>query len=424
MSEIAAGTFVIILIIVIAHYGMLAYFLRCFHRKDYRTPQEQYTPKTAVLLTLRGADPFLDRCLTGLLDQNYPDFRIFLIVDSADDPALTALEPIIPAAPSTLIELVAVDKHLETCALKCNSLCYAIERLAPSFQAVVLIDADVCPHQTWLRELVEPLSDPHVFATTGQRWYIPSRSNYASLIRYLWNAAAIVQMVLHKIPWGGSLALRRDSVELEKLLDIWRVSLTDDVTAPKAVKATRTKIVFVPSLVMVNREICSLRSFYPWVKRQLLMAKLYHPSWGSIVGQAIFLTLPLLLAVAAAIGGCFLPGERMAIVWGLSAIALYSVGVTAALGFMERSVRQELRKRGEPLTPPTFSFVLKSLAAIFLTQIVYAAAMIGMSRMKKVQWRGVTYSIGRDKSIRLLKYIPYSEIERNKKNSDQAPTSL
>lgn len=423
LTTFAFGIFVVVLAIVIAHYGALAYFLRTFHRTAWRRSSGPFTPKAAVLLTLRGADPFLDRCLSGLLRQDYPDYRVFLVVDSADDPALTALAPLLAGAPNGLAETVVVEEHLQTCSLKNNSLCHIIERLDPSFEIVAMIDADVCPHRTWLRELTAPFFDAGVGAATGQRWYIPQRANCGSLIRYLWNAAAIVQMILHTIPWGGTLAFRRKIVDRPEFLASWRRSITDDVSALKLVRAAGKRAVFVPALLMVNREVCMLRAFYPWVKRQLLMAKLYHPAWGPIVAQAIFLTLPLLGAAAAIVGGFLIPGERMAAVWGASAILLYSVGVTAALGIMERGVRKELRKRDEPLTRPTVSFVVKSLGAILLTQMVYTSAMIGMYRLKRVEWRGVEYEIGRDKSIRLLKYIPYAQVEK-KRETDASPTSL
>ncbi|MDB9335702.1 glycosyltransferase, partial [Nodularia spumigena] len=49
-------------------------------------PDEQL-PKTAVILCLRGADPFLPNCIEALLNQDYPEYDLKLIVDSPQDPA-------------------------------------------------------------------------------------------------------------------------------------------------------------------------------------------------------------------------------------------------------------------------------------------------------------------------------------------------
>src|SRR5579871_2214250 len=54
-------------------------------------PLRQY-PKVQVLLCLRGVDPFLDRCLSGLANQDYPDYRVTIILDSWDDEALPFAE--------------------------------------------------------------------------------------------------------------------------------------------------------------------------------------------------------------------------------------------------------------------------------------------------------------------------------------------
>ena len=44
-------------------------------------------PKVSVLMPVRGADPHLAATIRGVLDQDYPDFDLRIIVDSRDDPA-------------------------------------------------------------------------------------------------------------------------------------------------------------------------------------------------------------------------------------------------------------------------------------------------------------------------------------------------
>ena len=59
--------------------------LRNRHRVNVATDEE--LPKAAVLLCLRGADPSLPTCLRRLLRQDYPDYELFVAVDSKSDPA-------------------------------------------------------------------------------------------------------------------------------------------------------------------------------------------------------------------------------------------------------------------------------------------------------------------------------------------------
>jgi cellulose synthase/poly-beta-1,6-N-acetylglucosamine synthase-like glycosyltransferase len=55
-------------------------------RKEWNEPETSYTPKTAVILSLRGPDPFVRRCLDGLLTQDYPGYTVFIVIDHAEDP--------------------------------------------------------------------------------------------------------------------------------------------------------------------------------------------------------------------------------------------------------------------------------------------------------------------------------------------------
>jgi cellulose synthase/poly-beta-1,6-N-acetylglucosamine synthase-like glycosyltransferase len=57
-------------------------------------PDDQL-PKVAVVLTLRGADPFLDRTLQGLTQLDYPRYDIRIVVDHKEDPAWEMVHRII-----------------------------------------------------------------------------------------------------------------------------------------------------------------------------------------------------------------------------------------------------------------------------------------------------------------------------------------
>src|SRR5436309_2007209 len=57
-----------------------------FHPEAAPLPDERL-PRAAVILPLRGADPFLRDCLIGLLGQDYPRYSLHIVIDHADDPA-------------------------------------------------------------------------------------------------------------------------------------------------------------------------------------------------------------------------------------------------------------------------------------------------------------------------------------------------
>src|SRR5262249_11860805 len=155
-----------------------------------------------------------------------------------------------------------------TCSLKCSALVQAVSELDQDHEVVAFIDADVIPHRTWLRELVAPLDQPGVGATTGNRWYAPGRRLWGSATRSAWSAAAIVQLYLFDIAWGGSMAIRTSTIRQARLIDRWAVSFNDDLLVGDVVREARLKLTFVPSLLMVNREEVALPNFRNWVTRQ------------------------------------------------------------------------------------------------------------------------------------------------------------
>jgi len=277
---------------------------------------------------------------------------------------------------------------------------------------VAILDADTNPHPGWLRDLVEPLYDSRYVAASGHRWYLPSEANAGSLVRYLWNAAAVVQLYLYNMVWGGSLVLRRNVFQEGKLLDIWKNVFSDDMNVASAVRAVNGLTAFVPSLFMANRETCGLHSFHRWVKRQLLCAKLYHPAWKAVAVQCLLITAPVVTLFALfCVSLCF--GDFTAAVLCLCSLALYWGSMCGACPIMEQGVRQKLRERNEPLERWSCCQTIKIFCLIPLTQMVYTSALIGVYFVKTVEWRGVWYEIGSDKSVKLIQYIPYSEVENH-----------
>lgn len=241
-------------------------YVRTWRSKNI--PDEQL-PKAAVIICLRGADPFLPNCLEALLQQNYPNYDLKVVVDSQDDPAWKIASDSIDklAATNAQINHLRVIRH--NCSLKCSSLIQAISDLDDSYEVVALADADTIVHPHWLRELVSPLGDPKIGATTGNRWYVPTNRYWGSLVRYTGNIATVVQMYLFGIPWGGTLAVKTEVLRQTGLLEKWAQSFGEDLMMPNVLKKHGLRVKFVPSLIMVNREECDLLGIIEYLQRFL-----------------------------------------------------------------------------------------------------------------------------------------------------------
>ena len=383
-------------------------YLRSYNNKSL--PVEKL-PKTAIILCLRGADPYLAKCLRSLFHQNYPYYDIKLIVDSEEDPAWKIATKTVAEEKASNVEIQTLKQRRKNCTLKCSSLVQALSELDKTYKVIALVDADTVVHSNWLRELVSPLSDPKVAATTGNRWYLPTGKYLGSLVRYIWNTSAVVQMFLYGIPWGGTLAIKTEVIQETGLLEKWKCSYTDDTMISRVIRKHGYQVKFVPSLLTVNREETNLRRLLPWVRRQLFISRLYHPLWFAVVGDSI-LTIVLPNLVLALCFITFVIGQRQAATLALTGYCSYLVGLVAIVLMLEKSVRQVIKKRGEVTTRFNKNTIWRILIGIPFTQWFYFIALVSCHWMPIVNWRGVNYRIKGPFKIRMLEYRPYKWIDQ------------
>jgi GT2 family glycosyltransferase len=407
MLQLAFITFWLLAGLAVCQIPLVVVFLAVLRRWRRYRRDDAPCPKAAVVLCLRGPDPFLADCLRAILRQDYPRYELWVVVDSQDDPAWKVAERTVSELKASNVHLAPLTVRRETCSLKCSSVVQAIGQLDASFEVVALADADTMPHPTWLRDLVAPLADPRVGATTGNRWYMPRDASWGSLVRYCWNAAAVVQMCCYHIAWGGTLAVKTEVFRRSELLERWAHAFCEDTMLKRQLASLGLKVVFVPSLMMVNRESCDMAGFFGWVRRQLLTARLYHPQWPAVVahGLSTFLVPGFALGLAACAG---LLGNWRVAAWAGGGFALYEIAMLFLLGPMEATVRRIVEARGEATRWVSLRIAVKVLGAILLTQVVYTTALISVLCLRTVHWRGVAYRIHSPWQIQLVEYRPYA----------------
>lgn len=378
------------LLIVVQAPAALSLVWRLWRRPQ---PAAGPWPKAAVILCVRGADETLERCLEGLRTLDYPQFEVVVVIDSETDPGAAVVKRVLDRPIAASVRIEPLTRPLETCSLKCSALIQAISGLDDSIEVVALIDADTVPHVMWLKELVAPLSDPGVGATTGVRWFPASAATWGNVVRYLWNVPAIGWLDAFRIAWGGTLAFRREAFAKAGLLDKWSRAFCEDTMTDAALRPAGLRLAFVPTLVTLHRDTCTLAAFREWCVRQMLASRLYHPAWPLIVAHAAASALGWLLPILAAVIAAF-AGDGAAIGWSIGALAIYWSALAIGLLMLELSFRRPLLRRGEHAGPLTLLTLLKLILAIPLTQAVYSLILIRTLRVRRVTWRGVSYEIG------------------------------
>lgn len=402
--------FIILIVTLAGFYAgqccMAVGLLRKLRRWKPRRLEDADCPKAAVILCLRGKDPFLDECIEALLGQDYPDYEVHVVIDHASDPARSVVETCVNRLEATNIQVEILENRRDTCSLKCSSLLHAMGRIGDSREVVALLDADTSPHPTWLRELVAPLLEEGVGAATGNRWYMPSNPSIGATVRYFWNTFAIVHMVWLRIAWGGSLAIKMDVIRNTNLLDAWGRAFCEDTMLYSSLRKQGLRLEFVPSLIMINREDCDPGSYFRWVGRQLLTARLYHPRWNAVVLHGL-LSAILPVAVLAMCAVAVMTQNWRIAAGVIVASVLYGVLLLLLLWPLEACVRGVVARRGEPTAWMTSQFYFSCIWALPLLQILYPLALASTLSMRRVEWRGVEYRIDGPWRIRLVQYRPY-----------------
>jgi len=398
MATVALISFGLLLFVALEQVLAVAVFVR-FCRKSAPATESTYRPEALVILPVRGADGTLANCIEALARQDYDNYRVRVVLDSNTDPGWRVIDDVLLTQPGLPIEVEELREPYPNCSLKCSSVYQATEQLG-NCEVIALLDSDVVPHDSWLSELVAPLEDEKVSATTGNRWYLPRQGEWGSLLRYFWNAAAVVTMQLWGVPWGGTLAIKRSVLEKSDLRERWRRAGCEDVPLVQALKQLRKQIRFVPSLIMIDRDEIQVGDCFRFLDRQLLWVRLYYPLcwWSCNVWQVVIASC-ILASAAVGVAGLFVGQPELfagaLVVLGLSAVV--SLGVVR---WIERTLLPGTES-------PLASKLWRSIGAVVFTNVVMVRVVFVSLLTRAIRWRGIVYRIAGPWRIRLLEYHPY-----------------
>jgi hypothetical protein len=352
-----------------------------------------------VILCLRGCDATLDEVFAALARQSHRDWRLRVVVDAETDPAWEVAHAAVsrltatarPTWKNAVIEPLATRPTRGS--LKCASLRQALRAVAPDTQVVALVDADSVVHADWLLTMVDECLRPGVGAVSGNRWYDPDRDTPAGVVRAIWNAGAIVQMTTFGIPWGGSLAVRREAMDACGWLGVIEAALCEDTSLAEPLAGAGWAYRYVPALTAIDRDDdIALAPLTRWISRQLLTARLHHRSWPLVATHGIATSLALVAAVVGFIAAILAADPPLARACGGALLAYEGVNI-GLLAIITASVRAAVAVTGRDVRPPGPGRALWWAAIIPATQCVYAVAMASALVCRSVEWRGVVYAI-------------------------------
>lgn len=382
--------------------------------------------RTAIILCLRGVDPVLNECLLGISRQKPAGWQLHIVFDAPDDPAVEFVKQFLSEDSSAGFASTQPQLHFNTeppatCSLKCSSIVAVVRQLPESIEYVALIDADTVADDQWLADLLAPFSDPSVGATTGNRWFTARPPGGAAEVRRTWNAAAIVQVLLYNIAWGGSLAFRRSAIRQCGFLERWRHAFCEDTMVADVLAKNNLRLQRVPHLIMNNTEQTDYRGCFGWIVRQLLTVRLYHKRWPMVLMHGL-LTATIVFVSPVLVIACLIAGNWSQATMLAGAFLIYQILNIVLLAWICKCNQQIVLARGKESedaasTHPRVtekSFDARSwttmLKASVINQAMYPFAVWKAWTTRSTDWRGVSYALTGGGKIAMQTYVPYREI--------------
>ncbi|HUQ33399.1 MAG TPA: glycosyltransferase, partial [Pyrinomonadaceae bacterium] len=287
-------------------------------RREMETREPAFTPYASVIAPCRGLDQGLRENLAALFRQDYPSYEIIFVTDDAQDSSLSVIKSLRRefGASGHVTSRIVVAGEANAAGQKVHNLRVAVGETDSKSEVFAFVDSDARPRAGWLRSLVAPLADERTGASTGYRWFIPIKGNFASRLRSVWNASiasALGAQGDKNFCWGGSTAIRREMFERARVMEEWEGAASDDFAMMRALRRAGLSIHFAPRCLTATHEDCGFGELLEFTTRQLKITRVYAKHFWQIVLASNFLFVLIFF------GGLALAITRAAL--GLSFIA-------------------------------------------------------------------------------------------------------
>ncbi len=219
-------------------------------------------------------------------------------------------------------------------------------------------------------------------------------------------------MYLYQIPWGGSLAIRKETIEKLELLEKWSTGFCEDTMLSQLMVENGLVISRPAELVIQNNEAIGLKSSFHWIKRQLLTVRLHHEKWPWVAAHGLATGVPaigLMLLMLIMVSGW--GPSLLLVIFGL----VFHQVSNAALLMVINDTHSDLMERSHQRHQK--STLIWQWLSLPMTQTVHFIATLSAIFAKQVSWRQITYSIGKD-HLQMVAYQPYQQRERNTESID------
>jgi len=360
--------------------------------------------RAAVFCPCKGVDVGLQNNLRAILRQDYADYEVVFIVERADDPACGLLRRMVAEHPHVKTRLV-IAGPATGCGQKVHNLRAGTANLDPGIQYVVFVDSDARPRSQWLRSLLR-LDRPGIGASTGYRWFIPTRPTLANSLLYSINCGIALMFgpSRYHLIWGGSWAMRRELFEELGVREAWKGTLSDDLVVSRLVRRAGLGIIYQPPCMVASPLDYPGSAMLSFLRRQYLVGRFYAPRhWLMGLATSTIVNLVMLASLVLTASGLVTGRPPFWIPLGVL-VALYGIGV------FRGSIRQSLTTLFFPSLQPVLRGVRRFDVWVGpLASLVNWIGIVSSLLGREMVWRGFRYRLSRGGQIQLVGRGPAAE---------------
>jgi cellulose synthase/poly-beta-1,6-N-acetylglucosamine synthase-like glycosyltransferase len=337
-------------------------------------------------MACKGNEQGLEKNIDAMFRQKYENYCSVIVTDNAKDPAYTVAGSVIARYPHSSAKLITAKNHIHASG-KVSALLTALEENKAEVYA--FLDSDAFAPPNWLGELVDPLCDPSIGATTGFRWYFPVRNKFWSHVQSAWNAfgTSLLFDEKYNFPWGGAMAARAETLDKIRIMEVWSHAVSDDLSLNTALREHGFRIFFLPQCMVASISEITFRSFIRWATSQTTLVRTYYKRlWNYAAGVFAFFNLTLTFGAISVLAGLlFTP------IWFIPALLLL---LPTPMGILRSEARLNLFKHVMPTMNDQFvAFSRRSYIASLIVPWIMSYCILKSSRTKEIEWRGRTYKL-------------------------------
>ena len=351
-------------------------------------PKLGFRPRVCLVMACKGEEPGLEGNLAAVLHQKYDNYHTAIVVDSTEDAAYAMAKSALSCGSEGNSQIYTSDPEASASG-KVAALLTALTRDWGQAEVYAFVDSDARVTPTWLGNLVDPLTDGSVGATTGFRWLFPSQDGFWSYAESAWNASGTNLLFndRYNFPWGGAMAVRADTLDKIGIREIWATAISDDLTLNAALRRHGYRTTFLPQCTVATFNQTDRHKFLKWATRQTALTKVYNRGlWNYAAGAYAFFDFVFLLGAISLV--C---GVMVAPLWLVPSVLLLTPSL---LGILRSIQRNSTFSRAMPQFKEEFRRAkFKEAIASLIVPWVMTYCIINSAKTRKIEWRGRIYKL-------------------------------